>query len=186
MITISIALVVGVGIFVGIWLYVEKATVRKWGVGAPMTFTPLDCKPALDATGNFQWNAEGHIVNAPTGALVSFEPRRELYMKIAAVVTGLAAAPLVFVPSSRLSAYAGSCAFAVILLGFSVLYSVGFMALLTYFYEDFLYNQSSYSPRKHSIVHALGFGGLACFAVAYFFIAVCLGWALVYATPPAS
>jgi hypothetical protein len=186
MITISIALAVGVGIFVGIWRYVEKATVSKWGSDAPMTFTPLDYRPALDETGNFQWDPDGHIMSVPTGAVVPFEPRHERYMKIAEVVTALAAASMVFVPSSRLSAYPRSCAFALILLGFSVLYSVGFMATLTYFYEDFLYNQSSYSPRKYGLVHALGFGGLVCFAVAYFSIAVRVGWALVYATAHAS
>ena len=45
------------------------------------------------------------------------------------------------------------------------------MALLTYFYETFLYDKSSYTPWKYGLINALGFGGLLCFAVAYIVLA---------------
>src|ERR1700692_3751172 len=129
MVTISIAIVLGVGLFAVLWFYVTKNTNNIFGKGAAMTFTPDDAK----------------------GGIVSFEPRHERYMKIAEVVTTLASASLIFVPNSRLSVYSHSCAFTLVLLGFSVFYCVGFMVALTYFYEEFLYFRNSYSALKYGL-----------------------------------
>jgi len=85
--------------------------IKVWH-GLPATFTPPDS----------------------LGKPVPFEHRHERYMNVAEVMVTLASASLVFVPSSRLSLYSHACAFALILLGLCVLYSVGFMALMTYFY----------------------------------------------------
>ena len=181
MITVSIAFILGVGVFALIWRIVARGAVRSYGRHAAMTFTPPEYRPALDQNGNLVGDEQGLVVKVPSGNFVSFEPRHERYMKIAEVVTTLASASLVFVPSSRLNIYPHSCAFALVLLGFSVLYNVGFMAMLTYFYEEFLYNQDSYSPTKYGLVHALGFGGLISFALAYIWLSARVGWAVIYA-----
>ena len=97
----------------------------------------------------------------------------------------VASASLVFIPSSRLSVYKNACAFALILLGLCVLYSVGFMALLTYFYERFLYNDQSYLPWKYGLLHALGFGALFCFALAYIVLAGGVASSVIYLNAPA-
>jgi hypothetical protein len=180
MITIALALFVGLGIFGLIWHYVKAKAIEDFK-GAPLTFTPLEYKPAQQPDGSLQWDANGYLVSVPTGSYVPFEPRHERYMKIAEVMTALGSASLVFVPNSRLSVYPHSCAFALVLLGFSVLYSVLFMAALTYFYEGFLYNNDTYLAWKYGLVHALGFGGLVCFVLSYFVLAVRVGWALIYA-----
>ena len=134
----------------------------------------------MGATRAFQGAAMTFTPQNRRGELVSFEARHERYMKIAEVITTLASASLVFVPISRLSAYPHSCAFALVLLGFTVLYSVAFMAMLTYFYEGFLYNAESYRPWKYGLVHAFGFGALFCFALAYLFLSVRVGNAVIY------
>jgi hypothetical protein len=74
------------------------------------------------------------------GKPVPFEHRHERYMNVAEVMVTLASASLVIVPSSGLSLYSHACGFALVLLGFCVLDNLGFMALLTYFYERFLYD----------------------------------------------
>jgi hypothetical protein len=161
MLTIALAIIVGVGVFGAVWFNVTKNTNNIFGKGTAMTFTPDDGK----------------------GGTVPFDLRHERYMKIAEVVTTLASASVIFVPSSRLSAYPHSCAFTIILLGFSVFYCIGFMVALTYFYEEFLYFKSSYSALKYGVVHAPGLGGLFCFAFAYIALAMRVGWALMYTAP---
>jgi hypothetical protein len=180
MVTILIAFVVGVGVFALIWRVVRSIAVKAFGKDAAMTFTPPAFKPAIHPNDTLMFDTNGQLVQIPTGEFVSFEPRHERYMKIAEVVTTLASASLIFIPNSRLNVYPRSCAFALVLLGFSVLYCVGFMAMLTYYYEGFLYDRSSYSPTKYGLVHALGFGGLICFAVAYIGLAVRVGWGVIY------
>jgi hypothetical protein len=95
----------------------------------------------------------------------------------------LPSASLVFVPSSRLSLYSHACAFALILLGLCVLYSIGFMALLTYFHERFLYDDQTYRPWKYGLLHGLGFGALYCFAFAYIVLAGGVANALINGFP---
>ena len=94
-----------------------------------------------------------------------FEPRHDRYQKVAEVITTLSSASLVFVPGSKLAAYPRLSGFALVLLGLAVLYCVLFMALLTFFYERFLYDNSLYKPWKYGLVNGLGFGGLVCFAL---------------------
>jgi hypothetical protein len=105
--TVLLALVTGLGVFALVWWRVRMNAIKIWK-GLPATFTPPDSH----------------------GKPVPFEHRHERYMNVAEVMVTLASASLVFVPSSRLSLYSNACAFALILLGFCVLYGVGFMALL--------------------------------------------------------
>jgi len=181
MVTMTIAFVVGIGVFPLIWQIVKRNTAQAFGRQAAMTFTPPDFRPALNANGTLQFDAAGSRMQVPTGEFVSFEPRHERYTKIAEVVTTLASASLIFIPNSRLNVYPRSCAFVLVLLGFSVLYCVGFMAMLTYYYEGFLYERNSYSPSRYGVVHALGFGGLICFALAYIWLAARVAWGVIYA-----
>jgi hypothetical protein len=163
MVSITIAMIIGLGVFFILWWYTSTDAHRLWN-GAPLTFTPTDSH----------------------GNLVPFEPRHERYMKVAEVVTTLASASLVFVPKSQLNVYPNSCAFALVLLGFVVLYCVGFMAALTYFYERFLYFPNSYTPFKYGLTNALGFGGLFCFVMAYTFLAMRVAWAVMHTIAPVS
>jgi hypothetical protein len=118
--TVIFALLTGLGVFALVWWRVTMDAIKVWH-GLPATFTPPDS----------------------LGKPVPFEHRHERYMNVAEVMVTLASASLVFVPSSRLSLYSHACAFALILLGLCVLYSVGFMALMTYFYERFLYDDQT-------------------------------------------
>ncbi|HWX92407.1 MAG TPA: hypothetical protein VNY29_07220 [Terriglobales bacterium] len=157
--TVTLALVTGLGVFALVWWRVRRDAI-KVRHGDPATFTPPDSH----------------------GNPVPFEHRHQRYMNVAEVMVTLASASLVFVPSSRLSLYRQACVFALILLGLCVLYSVGFMALLTYFYERFLYDDQTYRPWKYGLLHGLGFGALFCFALAYIVLAGGVANA-VYALP---
>src|SRR2546430_5240046 len=158
--TVFFAVLTALGILATVWWYVRRDAVSVWH-GLPATFTPPDSE----------------------GKPIPFEHRHERYMNIAEVLMTVASASLVFIPSSRLSLYRHACAFALILLGFCVLYSVGFMALTTYFYERFLYNDQSYKPWKYGLLHALGFGALGCFALAYIVLAGGVANAVIYGLP---
>ncbi len=158
--TVILALITGLGVFAFVWWRVRIDAIKVWH-GLPATFTPPDSH----------------------GKPVPFEHRHERYMNVAEVMVTLASASLVFVPSSRLSFYSHACAFALILLGLCVLYCVGFMALLTYFYERFLYDDQTYKPWKYGLLHGLGFGALFCFALAYIVLAGGVANAVIHASP---
>jgi len=116
------------------------------------------------------WN--GSATFTPNG--IDFDPRHGHYMKTAEVVVALASASLLFVPRLRVDTHPRAYSFAMVLLGASVLFCVIFMAALTYFYENFLYRNDSYSAWKYGLVNALGSSGLLCFAIAYVFLAVAM------------
>ena len=158
--TVLLALVTGLGVFLLVWWRVRNDAINVWQ-GRPATFTPPDSQ----------------------GKPVPFEHRHERYINVAEVMVTLASASLVFLPSSRLTLYTHACAFALILLGFCVLYSIGFMALLSYFYERFLYDNRTYAPWKYGLLHGLGFGALFCFALAYIVLAGGVTNALIHANP---
>ena len=158
--TVILALITGLGVFALVWWRVRNDAIKEWH-GLPATFTPPDSH----------------------GKPVPFEHRHERYMNVTEVMVTLASASLVFVPSSRLSFYSHACAFALILLGLCVLYCVGFMALLTYFYERFLYDAQTYRPWKYGLLHGLGFGALFCFALAYIVLAGGVANAVIHASP---
>jgi hypothetical protein len=131
-------------IFFVIWLTVW---IRALGWSGPPTFTPNG---------------------------IDFDPRHGHYMKTAEVVVALASASLLFIPKLRVDTHLRSYSFTMVLLGASVLFCVLFMAGLTYFYENFLYRNDSYSAWKYGLVNALGFSGLLCFAIAYVVLAVAM------------
>jgi hypothetical protein len=65
-----------------------------------------------------------------------------------------------------------------VLLGMTVVYALGFMAGLTYFYEMFLFDPRSFTAFRSSIVFTLGFGAFTCFAFAYIALAIIVGVAI--------
>lgn len=145
MVVFSIAPLVGIGTFGLIWAVVGWRTHQACRLGWIVTFTPNG---------------------------VPFEPRHDRYQKVAEVITTLASASLVFIPGSKLTTHPHLSSFALLLLGFSVLYSVLFMALLAVFYEKFLYDNRSYTAWKYGLINALGFGSLFSFGAAYAALAV--------------
>ena len=152
MLTIAFATFLGVGVFSFLWWFAAADAKQSWK-GQHLTFTPPDTR----------------------GKPVPFDSRHERYMKVAEVVTTITSASIVFIPS-RLSDYPKTCAFTLVLLGFVILYCVGFMAALTYFYERSLYFKNSYLPWKYGLAHALGFGALFCFVLAYMSLAARVAW----------
>lgn len=112
-----------------------------------------------------------------------FDPRLEHYLKVAEIVVGLASASLVFIPTLH-STKINTCwfAFAFVMLSFTVFFGLFFMATMTYFYEMFLFDPSSYSAGRSSMMFSTGFSGFACFALAYFVIAVQIATAYMSGT----
>jgi hypothetical protein len=58
-----------------------------------------------------------------------------------------------------------------VLIRFSVIYGVFFMALLNFFYEGFLQHRQSYAPWKYRLVNIAGFSALFTFAIGYIWLA---------------
>lgn len=85
---------------------------------------------------------------------VSFDPRHGHYMKCAEVLITLSSASLVFIPTLRVASLLPKLALPMVLLGFTVVYALLFVALLTYFYEMFLFNPASFSALRSSLFHA--------------------------------
>jgi hypothetical protein len=109
---------------------------------------------------------------------VSFDPRHGHYMKCAEVLITLASASLVFIPTLHVSSLLPKLAFSMVLLGFTVVYALLFMALLTYFYEMFLFDPVSFTALRSSIMFTLGFSAFVCFALAYIWLSIITGTAI--------
>jgi hypothetical protein len=77
----------------------------------------------------------------------------------------LSSASLVFIPSLHVGNANPIFAYAIVMLGFSVFYGVLFMALMTYFYEMFLYNPRNFGALQSSTMFSFGFSGLMCFGL---------------------
>ena len=106
---------------------------------------------------------------------VSFDPRHGHYMKCAEVLITLASASLVFIPTLHVSSLLPKLALPMVLLGFTVVYGLLFMALLTYFYEMFLFDPASFKAFRSSLVFTLGFSAFLCFALAYLVLSIIVG-----------
>jgi hypothetical protein len=109
---------------------------------------------------------------------VDFDPRHGHYMKIGEVLIALSSASLVFIPSLHFSSSLPWLGFPMILLGLTVVYALGFMGALTYFYEMFLFDPESFTAFRSSLIFTLGFGAFTCFALAYVTLAVVVGCAI--------
>lgn len=141
--------------FCVLWVCLYRRDNRKLYV----TFTPLELVRYSD--GQF----------LPSGRRIDFDPRHGHYLKIAEIITTLASASLVFILTFNLET---SRLFksSMILLGLTVLLAVLFMVFLTYWYEDFLSRPADFKPFRSSLIAALGFSSLLCFAIAYVFLSI--------------
>jgi hypothetical protein len=105
-----------------------------------------------------------------TDKLVDFVPRMQQYTKTAEIMITLASASILFIPS-----HVGKqpvLALPMVLLGFGVVWGVWFIAWMSYCYEQSLYDPANFRAGESSIMFALGFGALACFALAYLALAI--------------
>lgn len=109
---------------------------------------------------------------------VDFDPRHGHYMKCGEVVITLASASLVFVPTLHFTSSLPWLGLPMVLFGFTVVYALAFMGLMTYFYEMQLQNPESFTASRSCVLFSLGFGALSAFAVAYFVLSVLIGIAL--------
>jgi hypothetical protein len=105
----------------------------------------------------------------------SFEPRLVGYIKTTETLIGLATGSIVLLAGSSVLRSGGKLpwlyASPMVLMGFSVIYGVFFMALLNFFYEGFLQNRESYAPWKYRLVNITGFSALFTFAIGYIWLA---------------
>jgi hypothetical protein len=106
--------------------------------------------------------------------VVGYEDRHGHYLKTAELIVTLASASLLFIASSHLNVKAPFTAFGfpVVLLAFCVASGVTFMALVTYFYELFLFDPNTFTLRRSAWLTALGLMELLYFGVAYIGLAV--------------
>lgn len=110
--------------------------------------------------------------------LVDFAPRMQQYTKAAEIMITLSSASLVFMPSHL--AKTPVFALPATLLGFAVLWGVGFIAWMSYCYETSLYNPEDFGARSSSAIFGLGFGALGCFATAYLSLALIVAHQFVH------
>jgi hypothetical protein len=128
--------------------------------GLYITLTPLECLRG----------PRGEVIR--TDKVVDFNPRLEHYLKVAEVMVTLASASLVLIPTLHIDKTHPMFAYAMVLLGFTVVFAVTFMATMAYFYEMFLFNPASFNALRSSFVFAVGFSGHLCFAIAYLVLAI--------------
>jgi hypothetical protein len=114
----------------------------------------------------------------PTEDEVDFDPRHGHYMKCGEIVITIASASLVFIPTLHFTHVLPWLGLSMVLLGFTVVYTLSFMGLLTFFYEMFLNNPESFTMFRSNTLFSLGFGGLSCFASAYFVLSILIGSAM--------
>jgi hypothetical protein len=144
-------------------------------------------KKAAELKGSKIWwtlSPQRKVRNFQTGLIepkpeeIDFDPRHGHYMKCGEVVITLASASLVFIPSLHFTASLPWLGLPMVLLGFTVVYALAFMGLLTYFYEMQLQNPDSFTAFRSCVLFALGFSGLGSFAIAYFTLSILSGNAL--------
>ena len=66
-------------------------------------------------------------------------------MKLGEILVTLASASLVFIPAPHATSSLPALGFCMMILGLTVFYSLSFMALMTYFYEMFLFDPANFS-----------------------------------------
>jgi hypothetical protein len=121
------------------------------------------------------------IRNFVTGAVestdqeVDFDPRHGHYMKCGEIVIALASASLIFVPTLHFTSTLPWLGLPMALLGFTVIYALAFMGMLTYFYEMQLQDPDSFTAVRSCVLFSLGFAALGCFAIAYFALSLLIG-----------
>lgn len=149
---------------------IESAAIRRSktsGVKRWMTLTPPK-KKRNTRTGDIE----------PDEGEVDFDPRHGHYMKCGEVLITLSSASLIFLPSLHFTATYPWLGLPMVMLGFTVVYSLCFMGLMTYFYEMFLFDPENFTVFRSTLIFSLGFGALTCFAVSYFTLSIIVGNAI--------
>src|ERR1700691_4272125 len=82
----------------------------------------------------YKQDASGKRLKPSEHDVHEFDPRLEHYLKVAEILVTLASASLVFLPTLHFSKVNSLFASAMVLLGFTVVYGLGFMVTMTYFY----------------------------------------------------
>ena len=108
----------------------------------------------------------------------SFEPGMNRYARLVEFLVGLATGSIVLLAGSSVLRSGGKLPLSygspLVLLAMSVVFSVSFLAIFIFCYEESLH-KNPYTHHWYRLVSALGFSGLICFSVGY----VWLGFALV-------
>lgn len=165
----SILLAVALGVAIPVVFFIFEFRIER---KAPyVTLTPF--KRARNPV-------DGTVIEVP--GEVDFDPRHGHYMKLGEVLITLASASLVFIPTVHSTSQLPALGFCMVVLGLTVLYSLGFMAAITYFYEMFLFEPHSFTAFRSSFMFSLGFGALSTFALAYLVLAFSVAYALVKGT----
>jgi hypothetical protein len=106
----------------------------------------------------------------PKGIHGAFEPFLTKYLRIGEFIVGLASGSIVLLIGSSALHNGGSLpssyASPLRLLGWCVVYGIGFMVWLTYHYEDFQHG-AKHTRAAYTFSLALGFSSLACFVCGY-------------------
>jgi hypothetical protein len=87
--------------------------------------------------------------------------RKEAYVTLTPFKKERDPASLVFIPTLLSTSHLPALGFCMMILGMTVVYSLGFMAAITYFYEMFLFKPTSFTAFRSSLMFSLGFGALA-------------------------
>jgi len=100
-----------------------------------------------------------------------FEPILARYLRLAEFIIGLATGSVVLlIGSSALHGQAGHLPWfytsPLLLLGWCVIFGIGFMACLMYNYESYQHGEP-HTRFKYSLAETLGFSSLACFCFGY-------------------
>lgn len=108
----------------------------------------------------------------PKGRPGAFEPFLSKYLRLGEFIVGLATGSIVLlIGSANLHGQGGGVlpsfyASPLVLLGWCVLYGVGFMTWLLYHYEMHRHGEA-HTRKKYALSLSLGFSSLACFVVGY-------------------
>jgi hypothetical protein len=115
----------------------------------------------------------GRFTFEPRGVAGSFEPRLANYVRAVEYLLGVATGSIVLLVGSSAIHASGRLPWAfaspLIIIGFCVVYGVIFMALLNFYYEEFL-QQDNYSRTRYVSIVALGFSTLGCFCLGYLWL----------------
>lgn len=109
------------------------------------------------------------------GSAAAYKPIMHRYLRLAEFMIGAASGSIVLIVGS--SALHGQgvklnwfYASPLILIAFSVVYGVGFMACQILTWEEALHNGNKQTPNRFALDQALGFSSLLCFIFGYIWL----------------